>query len=551
MEPHEEIWKKETGQWYDIQEHSDKRDTFAPFIGLHDFDIGIQNFTGTFFRFPLRDTVCEKRVSSHMYTVNKLRELLMALRKEAKVMLLFLRSVRSVEVHEISEKEHDTTTDLLKVSVFGDELLHIKSHDFQERIKIAFHTFSYKIEQPIELTVQFRIKVIDNIDPTNNSESNWLVASRVGSQSSTVHRVATALKALPWVGIALEITSNHTGGRVFCVLPMPNEVSCHLPVHVDATFSLNDERRELKWSGFERKNDDSAEWNTLIIKHLLPPCYASLLLNHAKQLLTSEGFYRAWPDVNMVRYTSWQDILSPFFGLILSHMVFYSHNNHWVSKDQACFIPEESQVPSVVTTLLSTCRESVVKIPHEVWEAFTFMHISVVTVTPKHTRLKIKRNKHMYTHYIYDQKLELLRYCLSDGAYGDLEGLALLPLKDGPFKDFLSRRNNAELVYMCSSQYPSYLIPSCGNQLVDISSDQELYEKLLGVAKINCTQLTILDTSGVQTLLRNCLPNDTIVRLPHNFISLDWLKLFWEWVPDNQLWLFSELLVVPVVQHFR
>ena len=354
------------------------------------------------------------------------------------------------------------------------------------------------------------------------------------------------MKALPWVGIALEITSNHTGGRVFCVLPMPNEVSCHLPVHVDATFSLNDERRELKWSGFERKNDDSAEWNTLIIKHLLPPCYASLLLNHAKQLLTSEGFYRAWPDVNMVRYTSWQDILSPFFGLILSHMVFYSHNNHWVSKDQACFIPEESQVPSVVTTLLSTCRESVVKIPHEVWEAFTFMHISVVIVTPKHTRLKIKRNKHMYTHYIYDQKLELLRYCLSDGAYGDLEGLALLPLKDGPFKDFLSRRNNAELVYMCSSQYPSYLIPSCGNQLVDISSDQELYEKLLGVAKINCTQLTILDTSGVQTLLRNCLPNDTIVRLPHNFISLDWLKLFWEWVPHNQLWLFSELLVVPV-----
>ena len=102
LEPHEEIWKKETGQWYDIQDHSDKRDTFAPFIGLHDFDIGSQNFAGTFFRFPLRDTVREKRVSSHMYTVNKLRELLMALRKEAKVMLLFLRSVRSVEVHEIS-----------------------------------------------------------------------------------------------------------------------------------------------------------------------------------------------------------------------------------------------------------------------------------------------------------------------------------------------------------------------------------------------------------------------------------------------------------------
>ena len=95
LEPHEEIWKRETGQWYDIQQQSDKRDTFAPFIGLHDFDVGTQNFPGTFFRFPLRDTTREKRVSSHVYTVEKLRELLMALRKEAKVMLLFL---------EVSEK---------------------------------------------------------------------------------------------------------------------------------------------------------------------------------------------------------------------------------------------------------------------------------------------------------------------------------------------------------------------------------------------------------------------------------------------------------------
>ena len=456
--------------------------------------------------------------------------------------------MRSVEVHEISSREPNTITDLLKVHVFGDMQLHVKSNEFQERIKVSFDSFSYKIEKPIELTVQFRIKVIDNIDPTNNSESDWLVASQVGSQSSDVHCVAERLKALPWVGIALEITSDHIGGRVFCVLPMPNEVSCHLPVHVNATFSLNDERRELKWSGFERKNDLSATWNTLIIRDLLPLCYASLLVNYATQLLTGEDFYRAWPDISKVRYTNWKDILIPFFRLILSCKVFYSQSNQWVSKDQACFIPEMLQVPNVVMTLLSTCGENVVKIPHEVWEAFTFMDITVQTVTPKYARLKLKPNKHIYKHFTNNQKLELLCYCLSDAAYEDLEGLALLPLKDGSFKDFISRRNvyNTGSVYMCSSQYPSYLIPSYGNQLVDMSSDQELHEKLIGVAKSNCTQLTMLNVNGVKTLLSKCLSQYTIVRLPHNVISLDWVKLFWEWVPKEQLWLFSELLVVPV-----
>ena len=97
--------------------------------------------------------------------------------------------------------------------------------------------------------------MVDNINYSNCSQSEWLVASQVGSRSRDVHKVAEALKVLPWVGVALEMNSlaaMASGGRVFCVLPMPHDVSCHLPVHVNATFSLNDERRELKWTGIER-----------------------------------------------------------------------------------------------------------------------------------------------------------------------------------------------------------------------------------------------------------------------------------------------------------
>ena len=541
LEPHEEIWKKETGRWYTIHDGSDEYDTFAPFIGLHNFAMG-RPFSGTFFRFPLRDTARERRVSSHVYNVNKLRELLIALREEAKMILLFLRSVKSVEVHEISQLGE--RADLLKVCVQGEDDLPKRSH-FQEEIKATFASFSYRIETPIELSIHLRVKVIDSIDLSNSSQSDWLIASRVGSHYERVHHVAQALKALPWVGIALEISSDPVGGRVFCVLPMPSEVSCHLPVHVNATFSLNDERRELKWSGIERKNDNSAEWNNLIIQHLLPPCYAGMLLKYAKQLLTNDKFYRAWPDVNRVRYTNWSHMLSPFFKQILSHRVFWSHNNQWASKSNAFFIPQASIVPGAVISLLSICGESVVAIPDKVWDIFTFMSIEVVVISPKITRMKLKQNRHSYSSFTYGQKLDLLCYCLSDNDYDDLIGLVLLPHMDCTFSEFLGGYRS-EPVYVCSSQFPSGLIPSPTRQLLDVTRDQQLHENLEDVAKLNFTQLTMLNANGVAALLRKCLPRVPIVRLPHNILSLEWLDLFWRWVPGEELGLFSDLLVVPV-----
>ena len=304
LEPHEEIWKKETGQWYNIQEQAEQFDTFAPFNGRDDFHTGMSYYSGTLFRFPLRSASREKRVPSNVYTVGKLREMLTALRKESRVILLFLRSVTVVKVHEISKEGY--CTDVLAISGI------MERSQLEQRLRFLksdFETCSYEIEHPIKCTIRFQVKVEDFSEPLNSSESEWLVASLVASPNQEVRHVAEALKALPWVGVALEISeSPSTGGRVFCVLPMPSEVTCNLPVHINATFSLNDECRELKWSGIERKNDASADWNGLIVQHLLPSCYARLLLDHAKDLLTCEAFYRAWPDVNLVRVSAhWEN----------------------------------------------------------------------------------------------------------------------------------------------------------------------------------------------------------------------------------------------------
>ena len=143
LEPHEEIWKKETGQWYDIQQQADKLDTFAPFNKRNGYFTGSSCFQGTFFRFPLRSVSREKRVSSQVYTIDKLREILTALREEARAILLFLRSVTVVEVHEISDG--GDCTELLRVhSVFEGNELQLRS-EFHQQLGASFLKFSYNI----------------------------------------------------------------------------------------------------------------------------------------------------------------------------------------------------------------------------------------------------------------------------------------------------------------------------------------------------------------------------------------------------------------------
>ena len=534
MEPHEKIWEKQTGQCFNIKDQARCLDTFSPFHGRDGFVTGMEKFHGTFFRFPLRTVSRKNRVSTHVYTIGKLREILSALREEARVILLFLRSVTVVAVHEIS---HDgTCTELLRISIMEGSQLHERA-SFHKMLQAQFVKHSYKIKTTIECTTKLRIRVDDFIQQSNSSKHEWLVSSQAGSPNSEVHRVAEALSALPWVGVALEVSASPTGGRVFCVLPMPSEVSCNLPVHVNATFSLNDERRELKWSGIERKNDPSADWNGLIVQHLLPTCYARLLLYHAKQRLTGSDFYKAWPNVDQVS-AQWERLLKPLFELVFKQLVFWSNCYGWVHYNDALFTPRETTLPSVVTTVLSDYGKKVVTVLSHVWDALSYMDILVTSITPKNTRSTLKRNQGVYAHYSYDDKVELLKYCLSDYKFNDITSIALMPLANSTFTSFKERGFSSE-VYLCSADCPSDLVPGCKDQLVDVCKDEDLQHLLVRVAESRSTQLEILDASSVAKLLKKCLPKLKV--------GLQWLELFWEWASkQGNLGIFSGLSVVPV-----
>ena len=201
----------------------------------------MSTFPGTLFRFPLRNTPSE--LSENIYTIEKLRELTGALKREAKFLLVFLRSVDVIEIFEIGENGRQCQ--VFRAAVAERDKVYQERRGFMEKLKSAITGNPYNIG----LMLDFHVETTED---TITTLCHWIVASQVGGSMPNVLAAATKQHVLPWVGAALELKDSppgetSPGGRIFCFLPMPQEASCPLPVHFNGTFGLSNNRRTLKW----------------------------------------------------------------------------------------------------------------------------------------------------------------------------------------------------------------------------------------------------------------------------------------------------------------
>ena len=557
LEPQEKIWKGESGQWFDITElRSQGQDGLAPFDNVCGFSASMtSDYCGTLFRFPLRDASSE--LSETTYTVSKLHKLLAALKEEAKFLLLFLRSIDTIEVFELTEHGEQA---LFRVEIAERQQTYLDRKNFMDQLKSAHERQSYSISQHINVVTDFHVTVADG---GHTTESHWLIANQVGSQSPAVQTAAMKQHVFPLVGVALELKDGSaptSAGRIFCFLPMPAEASSPLPVHVNGTFGLNDDRRTLKWPGIERKNDPTAEWNTLLVNELLPPCYA-LLLDRAKDLIAPKEYYSTWPEVVTVQCSNWSGLLLPLFRILVNLAVVWTERSdtmvgRWILPNEGVFVPREGQISPIVHRVLSSCEVKLVNVPPRIWDAFQKIQFSPSCITPSLTRNRIRIDSSSYMNINADSKCELLRYCLTDQNYSDLQKLFLLPLADGKFEQFISRFDGLHNTllhyrYVCSADCPQDLLPNISERLVDVQNDSDLQNKLQAVARCGINQLRNLDTKAVAQLLPDCFPTEwhlhQTASLPHPSFPSEWFETFWRWVRSRDLHCFAGQLILPVV----
>ena len=559
LDPQEKVWIHQSGQKFPLCKLQEKyRDALAPFNNVAGFNLCEPYYPKTLFRFPLRTSISE--LSENIYSLQRLEELIDALRGEAKLLLPFLRSVDTIEVHRISLDGVFSLIFKVEIEQTCKEALRSKRQVLLKKLKTAHSRQSYGISNPIDFIADFHVEVTDRCTVSRSGLTHFLVAATVGSSTSSICEAAKKQKVFPWVGAAVQLdaTSLSNNGRIFCFLPMPVDAASKLPVHVNGTFGLNDDRRSMKWPGLERRNDPTANWNELLVSQLLPPCYVKLLIE-AKTLMPSAKFYEAWPEVKVMKGTHWEKILHPLFKGLFTHPVLWSERTEalrkmgeWVKYGSAVLTPPMEKLPSVLHKALSDSGLKLVTVPTRVWHGLKIAKKGVTEVSPKLARQQFRNHVHSYVNIDSVGKSILLNYCLKDRQYNELHGIYLLPLANGNFVQFQKRSKFTSSVYLCHSTCPHYLLPNLDHMLVNIEIDHNLLRDLKDVANSSCTQLTLLTVKVMAQLLPQSMPSswrtgyNSVVSMASSNFPSSWFESFWKWVRSHDLDLFQNLFVLPV-----
>lgn len=453
MDPQEEIFGDKGFRWFlndpeDQEALMTMHDQFQPYrdivsvVGKQEWSkvIEDQYFSGTLFRFPLRNQASE--ISDNLYDSDKVVELFDSFIADADLSLLFLKNVSFVSLIHISEDGAVNTRLEIKSSESTDILL--KQED----------------ESDIEGLTRFKSITLNSEVLT---ETKWLVTTCTMKEGKVpdLDVLAKKLSFLPRVDLAFPLDEQiECGqGRLSCFLPLPNNESnkTGLPVSVNACFGLTDNRRHIKWQEEDQKHDEHALWNELLVKEVLPQAYVKIIQDAIKvcqgSALPLSSVYSLWPDVSqMQQKDKWLDVAeNVFYRLLSENMPVLS-----LARDETQFIPlSEAVLPcngptraetlSAIKRTLVSCRENLVSLPASVVRAIE-AHPSTNPkyVTPSFLREVLHRS---VVHNISkEDKLCILEYILSDGKYKELEGLQLLPLSDGSFRAFTNKEEDTALI---------------------------------------------------------------------------------------------------------
>ena len=545
LEPQEHIWNGESGQRYKLRNLLAKcPEVLNPYNGICGFSKSSKSFHNqTFFRFPLRKQ--QSNLSEKLCTIPNLQMLLESLKAEAKCILLFLRSVCSIEVIEISV--HNTLKSVFKVSVDTDTYIqHItQQQQLLSDVQSTFTIDSLSItSNVIKSSDHFNIEVHDD---SSHSKHEWIVVNQVGSEDTEVMQLAEKHHVLPWVGTAFEVsTTPCCGSRIFCVLPLPIEDIAPFSVHINGTFAVSSNRRSLKWEAQERKDDEESTWNNLLVKMCLPSCYVELI-SQLIQLCPSNytAVYSCWPDIDQVKETPWDGMLGPFYKVLLngSQAVYTPVNGgQWISICESLFVGENEDVSQPVKKSVLNCHINLVELECNQWMALRQYYPQNKNIlNPSKLRKALKKNLNAYNYMSSQDKLVILDCCLSDHMYNDLSGLKLLPLLNGSFVQFTQVSHYTTAVYVCSSSIPHTLLPGLEHMLVSVYSDnRNTHLNLTKVAKGGQTQLKVLGVPEVAKLLPQSKPVSW---------SDEQLDCFWQWLRDKELHFFHQKQIVPIQQH--
>jgi len=155
--------------------------------------------------------------------------------------------------------------------------------------------------------------------------------------------------------------------------------------------------------------------------------------------ITTGDIYAAIPDLGQVD-EKWFHVLQVLFPLLMAGQMLHTpaHDGRWVTP-QECYLDQKPPSPQmqVAKELLISTGYMVVTPPVHIFAALDKYRTTVYrTVTARLVREALKQHYNAYRCLSDAQKLALLEVILEDDTFDELQGIELIPVDDGTFKQF-------------------------------------------------------------------------------------------------------------------
>jgi hypothetical protein len=296
-----------------------------------------KTFNGTLFRLPLRtpEQAATSLLSKRALSVQDAAALLDALQLEASAMLLFLKSVTKIEIREwrddISGQECAGGSPTASNLLFSCQATNATAELMRKRclvsdkpqLQLAASNVDFTMPADYTLTVECTAKTAG---PPGVYTERWEICNQLGGRGANQiasHPDNALLRLIPWAGVAACVSvrnadgTNHTGdtehfaardGLAYCFLPLP--VRTGLPVMVNGFFELSSNRRDVWQAGADMTGDGRtrAQWNIALMKELIAPSYARLLLRLRDALGYCAQYQALWPNIRATA-APWDEVV--------------------------------------------------------------------------------------------------------------------------------------------------------------------------------------------------------------------------------------------------
>ena len=549
IDPQKTVWK-DAGCIYKLpKEHpAEYTDSFAPFkfenpCALKEFN---GHYKGTLFRFPLRSQKTD--LSNKLYTVHNLKDdIIKRFINDLDIMLLFLCNVKRIAIYSI--KGNGTPVLMAQVMISKESQKAIdEKREYLQKVKSNLH------QQDIK-HLSHKIGVdIENLENNKTYSQQWVVTNMAGTSDTKIINMSKEVSQIPWVGLAVCLDASKTGkrpSRLFRFLPTPDSEDTNppLPVHVHGTFMFSNNYSTImhKLGTSSSKHSVFSKWNKLLASEMLPHCYKSLLTFVCENKFLENDHYLLWPSISHMASSIW----NAFLPFLFKSDLFLTEKGNLVNIFGTYLCPRKTdrdKLPRVVISALEFCNKEVIFLPSKIWDGIDrFYDIDSLTIiSPSTIRSFLKQNPESYLNMEYEQKLELLNYCLEEEISSDLTGLELLPVVSKDFVPFEGRSYSGRGIFIYPQEFPRNLLLTFDNVLVDLcatatDSLKHLHSKLQKVAGTECTQLKELNDKWFVTFLHEAKPES-------GFFSRAWIETFWMWVNKCNINIanFIDIPIIPI-----